>query len=101
MALSWNLYLLFLSGYVLCFAFFNIVTYLISSFYRKKFNQKSMRFGFLVSILLLLLFIPCQFLSKSEKDPYFIIEVLLLLGGSILSAWNSIILFLTMKKVRK
>ncbi len=101
MTFYFDIYNLLLCGYVLCFIFFNFIAYLISSFYRRKFNQKSMRFGFLSSIMLFILFIPCLFIMQERQMLCRIVQTLFLVTGSIASAWNSMVLFLTMKKVRK
>lgn len=101
MTFSWNVHHLFLAGYILCFIFLNIIASLIASFYRKKFDQKSMRLGFGTTILLLFLFIPSLFIVTPRQDLWAVIQALLLIGGSSASVWNSIVLFLTMKRVRK
>ena len=101
MVFSWNLQSLFLAGYVLCFIGLNSITYGISSFYRKKFSQRSARIGFLIAIVSFVLFFPCLFLTGPGAGPCKIIQTILLLCGSSASAWNSIVLFMTMKRVRK
>lgn len=101
MSLSWNLHNLFLAVYVLCFIVLNCITYCISSFYRKKFNQTSIRFGFLLAIFFAILFIPCLFISGPNKEVCRILQTLMIIGAGSASAWNAIVLFLTMKRVRK
>ncbi len=101
MTVSLNLHNILLSGYILCFIFLNIITSLIASFYRKKFNQKSMRLGFGFTILVLFLYIPCLFIVTPYQDLCRNAQTLLLITGSIASVWNSTTLFLTMKRVRK
>lgn len=98
---SGNLYTLFLTGYVLCFVFLNVITFLISSFYSNKFNQQSMRFGFLVAIVLFLLFIPSLYITIGKQGYIVIVQISILAIGSAASIWNCVVLFLTMKKVRK
>lgn len=92
---------IFLVGYMLCFIYLNFVAYLISSFYTKKFNQPSTKSGFFISIVLLLVFFT-SLLFKSTTIKYLTVaQMFLILVSSITSTWNSILLFLKMKKVRK
>ena len=96
-----NFNTILLVGYMICFIFLNIIAYLISSFYSKKFNQPSTKSGFFISILLLLFFIPSLLLNNTAIKYLTVIQMILILASSITSTWNSILLFLKMKKVRK
>jgi uncharacterized membrane protein YoaK (UPF0700 family) len=95
---AWQTQNVLLAGYVLCFVFLNGITYLISSFYRKKFNQVSLRVGFLIAMLAFSAYVPCLFI---HSDACKAVQTLLLLAGSGASIWNSVVLYLTMKQVRK
>jgi len=101
MTVTWNYHNLFLAVYILCFILLNGITYSISSFYRKKFNQQSVRFGFLLAILFSTLYLPCLFISGPNVEFCKMLQTLLIIGSGSFSAWNSIVLFLTMKRVRK
>jgi hypothetical protein len=90
-----------LVGYVLCFIFLNVITYLISTFYRRTIQHPSMRAGFLIAIITLSCFIPVHLITASNRGVLKIVELLLLLTGSGASLWNSIILYMNMKKVQK
>ena len=96
-----SLYTLLLTGYILCFVFLNAITFLISSFYSNKFNQRSMRRGFLTAIILFLLFIPSLFITVGPERYLLIFQITVLIIGSVMSLWNSVVLFQTMRKVRK
>ena len=88
---------LLLAGYILCFAFFNLVAYLISSFYQKKFNQPSPRTGFLVAIALGALYAVSQFVPGTGGMAA-AAKVILLFGASGTSAWSAATLYFTMKR---
>jgi hypothetical protein len=92
---------LLLSGYVLTIIGLNLICYLISSFYQKKFGEASPRLGFMsagaLSVLLAVaLWIPLGSASTTE-----LVQVALLWSSGVLSAVNSVQLYYTMKRVRK
>lgn len=101
MVITFEIYNIFLTGYVLCFIFFNYVTYLIASFYRGKFNQDLLRAGFIIAMVLYGIFIPCIFIEYKKIEICNIIKLIALICGSIASAWNAVVLYLTMRRVRK
>ena len=90
---------IFLAIYLVCFLFFNITTYLISDFYRKKFDTPLINRGFLASIVFLTIAIPLLFIDKSRVIAQ--LRLILLLTTALLSSWNSILLYITMRRVRK
>ncbi|HAJ79824.1 MAG TPA: hypothetical protein DCO75_08630 [Fibrobacteres bacterium] len=94
-------------GYFCSFACVNCIMYLISSFYRKKFNQSAPRSGFIIAMILTLLYVMSLFFTGSThnnvSDPEYIkiAGAFLLIGSATASAWSSILLFFTMKRTRK
>jgi hypothetical protein len=88
-----------LAGYVTFSIFLNFLALLISAFYEKKFNQTSPKVGFVIAIILSVIFIVFLFATKSNTVS--IISVFVLLGSSIASAFSVLNLFFTMRKVQK
>lgn len=87
------------AGYLFCYIVINFTAYLIATFYRKKFSHSLMNTGFVASIVFSFLAIPTLFLLKSQFATT--VKFILILASAILSSWNSIILYVTMRKVRK
>jgi uncharacterized membrane protein YoaK (UPF0700 family) len=92
---------LLLCGYVMFYVLMNILGLLISSFYKKKFNQPSPKIGFILAIILALVFIVV--VQLPSKTMVFIqhISTLLLISSATASIVSTLFLFLTMRKVRK
>jgi polyferredoxin len=92
---------LLLCGYVVFFILMNILGLLISSFYKKKFNQPSPKIGFFLAIVFALVFIVV--IQMPSKTIVFIqlISTLLLISSATASIVSTLFLFLTMRKVRK
>jgi hypothetical protein len=93
--------LLLIAGYVLCFIALNAVTFLISVFYRKKLQQPSPRWGFLIAIVLA--FLSCALLlgGRSGSTSFAMIERLSIAGSVIASGISTVNLFYIMRRVRK
>ena len=95
----------FCAGYLLAVACINLNLYLISAFYQKKFNQVSPRAGFIVSIVLTIIFVSSFFFSDpgqtAEWGHLRIARLILLLGSAVASGWSSAALYITMRKPRK
>ncbi|MBD3393643.1 MAG: hypothetical protein GF418_16080 [Chitinivibrionales bacterium] len=92
---------LLLTGYVLAFVFLNLLAYLISSFYQKKFDQPSPRTGFILAVALAVLYIACLFLGSGAPRGWRVVQMLVLFGSAIASASSAMALYYTMKRVRK
>jgi hypothetical protein len=90
-----------LASYILCFVFFNLLAYLISSFYQKKFGENSPRSGFLAAIVLALAYTGSLFASTEVYAGMAAARIFLLFGTALASAWSAISLYFTMKRVRK
>lgn len=90
-----------LACYIICFAFYNLIAFLISTFYRKKFNQPSPQAGFLVTIFFSVVLIISLFMRYSADETGAIFLIICLFCGSIASSASSIALYFTMKRVRK
>lgn len=93
------------AGYLLAISCINLNLYLISAFYRKKFNQLSPRGGFVLSILCAVLYVASFFFPDAGSSSVWynlrIVRIFLLCGSAVVSGWNSTILFITMRKPRK
>jgi uncharacterized membrane protein YoaK (UPF0700 family) len=87
--------------YVFVFTCINFISYLISHFYQKKFNQPSPRLGFLTAIFLALLSLVCILLRDRGPKTCSIILSILLTGSAIAATWSSVYLYTLMSKVRK
>jgi hypothetical protein len=91
-----------LIGYVLAFSFANVVSYLISRFYQKKFGQPAPTVGFVVAVVFSLLYAVS--LIGTWPVPVGALEAVktfLLCGCTVGSTWASLALYFTMKRVRK
>jgi len=90
-----------LTGYVLAFIILNLVAFLISSFYQKKFGQSSPRAGFIAAIICAALYAAALFIAAGRSPAAVALKVLCLFAGAIASTWSSTTLYFTMKRVRK
>jgi 4-hydroxybenzoate polyprenyltransferase len=92
---------LLLTTYVACFIFYNLVAFLISSFYRKKFNQPSPQSGFLIAALFALLYLGSLFAFSGEEGSRSKLMVIFLFCSCLASAGSSLALYFTMHRKRK
>jgi len=92
---------LLLGLYVLAMLSINLITFLISDFYRKKFSQPSPRFGFITSMIIGLIFIISLIVMHTHGNKYHLLQSYLLIGSGVLSILSSAKLLITMKRVRK
>jgi polyferredoxin len=90
-----------LCGYVMFYALMNILGLLISTFYKKKFNQPSPKIGFILAIILALVFIIIVQLPLKIIAFVPFVSALLLISSATASIVSTLFLFLTMRKVRK
>jgi hypothetical protein len=90
-----------LTIYVISFIFLNGIAFLISSFYRRKFNQPSPQFGFLLTTFFALLYVASLFVHYSTAEIEGMLKVIFLFCSSIASIASAIALYFTMTKVRK
>jgi FtsH-binding integral membrane protein len=91
---------LLLAGYVLCFIFANVVAFLVSAFYRKKFNQPSPQSGFVVAVILAAVYITSVFFRYHPLHIHTIVQILVVFAGAIASVLSAMSLYYTMKKRR-
>ncbi len=92
---------IFLTGYIAAFAVLNLVAYLISSFYQKKFSQPSPRKGFLVAIALAIAYNAGLVAGRSPGAALAVTRLIALFASSIASAYSAVALYHTMKRARK
>ncbi|NLD94167.1 MAG: hypothetical protein GX639_16025 [Fibrobacter sp.] len=92
---------LLLCGYVMFFIMINILGLLISSFYKRKFNQPSPKTGFILAIIIAFaLIIVIQIPSKTIVFIQ-LVSSFLFISSATASIVSTLFLFLTMRKVRK
>jgi hypothetical protein len=93
------------AGYLLAVSCINLNLYLVSAFYQKKFNQVTPRAGFLISVLLSVLYLASFFFSDpgaaSGWGHLRLFRFFFLTAGAAASAWSSASLYITMRKPRK
>ncbi len=93
------------SGYVLMIAWVNCTMYLISSFYRKKFNQPAPRYGFITAIIFAILYVASLFFtgaaSTAQANIFEGIRTTCIIGSAVASGWSSVNLLIVMKRARK
>jgi D-alanyl-lipoteichoic acid acyltransferase DltB (MBOAT superfamily) len=87
--------------YVLAIVCLNLIAYLISNFYRKKFNQSAPWFGFLATVILGLAIVASQLFRADNAPTVEHVQNALLIAASIASLVSAIGLYITMRKVRK
>jgi hypothetical protein len=90
-----------LSGYILFSSTLNIFALLISSFYKKSLNKTSPKAGFVVAILLALLFLVFHILEQKGILLFQVLSIIALLGSGLASIMSILALFFTMNKIQK
>ncbi|MBN1130518.1 MAG: hypothetical protein JXA71_16115 [Chitinispirillaceae bacterium] len=93
-------YVLF-TGYVLCFVVLNVFAVLVSLFYRKNFQRSSPRWGFLVSMVLSLVFLATLLAARNGSLFLAMASRIALAGAIVTSMFSSLSLYVLMRKVRK
>jgi hypothetical protein len=95
-------YHVLLMAYVACLLGMTLISFFISAFYRKKFQQRSPRIPFVLAFLLGLVFLAGYGATHGGPSPLGrSVQFYALLGSGILSMYGSLSLYLTMRKVRK
>lgn len=94
-------YQVLLVAYIVPVLGINIIAFLISDFYRKKFSQPSPRLGFLAAIGLGVLAAVAAVFYPASPGLVRMAQSYLLLGSGILSIYSAVSLHLTMKRVRR
>jgi|WetSurMetagenome_2_1015567.scaffolds.fasta_scaffold53021_3 hypothetical protein len=89
------------TGYVLCFIGLNIIAVLISLFYRKNFQRSSPRWGFLVSMILSVLFLATLLAARNGSLLLATAAKTALAGAALTSMYSCLSLYALMRKVRK
>jgi low temperature requirement protein LtrA len=89
------------TGYVLCFIGCNIIAVLISLFYRKNFQRSSPRWGFLISMILSVLFLATLLAARNGSLLLATAAKIALTGAALTSLYSCLSLYALMRKVRK
>ena len=92
---------LLLTGYVISSSLLNVVALFISSFYQHRLHQSSPRAGFVIAVIFSLLYIALLFFGTSGSVLTAVLSVISLLGYGIASSYSILMLFFTMRSVRK
>ena len=90
-----------LAGYVFSSSLLNIVALFISSFYQHRLHQSSPQAGFIIAIIFSFLYIGLLFIGTPESILTGMLSVISLLGYGIASSYSILMLFFTMRSVRK
>jgi hypothetical protein len=90
-----------LAGYVFTSSILNIVALFISSFYQHRLHQPSPQTGFVIAVIFSFVYILQLFLGTPASVVTSIISVVSLLGYGIASSFSILMLFFTMRSVRK
>jgi hypothetical protein len=90
-----------LAGYVFTSSVLNIVALFISSFYQHRLHQSSPQAGFVIAIIFSFVYIFLLFFGTSDSIVTGVISVISLLGYGISSSFSILMLFFTMRSVRK
>ena len=96
-----GVYHLLLMAYVLLAVSLNLLAYLISDFYRKKFNHPAPRGGFLTAIVLCVALALSSTIRDVDAPLAEAIQNILMFAAGVVSLYSSISLYFTMKKVRR
>ena len=90
-----------LAGYVFSSSLLNIVALFISSFYRHRLHQSSPQAGFVIAIVFSFIYIGLLFFGTPGSVAAGVVSVVSLLGYGIASSYSILMLFFTMRSVRK
>jgi hypothetical protein len=90
-----------LAGYVFSTSLLNIVALFISSFYQHRLHQSSPQVGFVIAIMFSFTYIFMLFFGSSDSITTSIVSVVALLGYGISSSFSILMLYFTMRSVRK
>ncbi|HEX2958413.1 MAG TPA: hypothetical protein VHO70_16375 [Chitinispirillaceae bacterium] len=90
-----------LISYILFCCSLNFFAFLISAFYKKSLQKSSPKAGFIVAIVLALLFVVIDLYGINQNTPLQILSVIFLLGSGVASIISIIALFTTMSKIQK
>ena len=90
-----------LTGYVFSSSLLNIVALFISSFYQHRLHQSSPQAGFVIAVLFSFIYIGLLFFGTPGSVFTGVLSVISLLGYGIASSYSVLMLFFTMRSVRK
>lgn len=90
-----------LAGYIFSGSLLNIVALFISSFYQHRLRQSSPQAGFVIAVIFSFVFIVLLFFGTPNSSASRIISVISLLVYGIASSYSVLMLFFTMRSVRK
>lgn len=89
------------AGYVFTGALFNIVALFISSFYQHSLKQSSPQAGFVIAVIFSFMYIALLFLRSSKSPMVDIFSFVSLIGYGVASMYSILMLFVTMRSIRK
>ena len=90
-----------LAGYVFSSSLLNIVALFISSFYQHRLHQPSPQAGFVIAVIFSFVYIILLFVGTAGSMAAGIVSVVSLIVYGITSSYSILMLFFTMRNVRK
>ena len=90
-----------LAGYVFSSSLLNVVALFISSFYQHRLHQSSPQAGFVIAVIFSFLYMGLLFFATPGSMFTGVLSVISLLGYGIASSYSVLLLFFTMRSVRK
>lgn len=90
-----------LAGYVFSGSLLNIVALFISSFYQHRLHQPSPQAGFVIAVIFSFVYIILLFVGTDGSMGAGIVSVVSLIVYGITSSYSILMLFFTMRNVRK
>jgi len=89
------------AGYVFTGSLFNIVALFISTFYQHSLKQSSPQAGFVVAVVFSFVYIALLFFGSPRTSLVEIISFISVIGYGISSTYSVLMLFITMRSIRK
>lgn len=90
-----------LAGYVFTGSLMNIVALFISTFYQHSLKQNSPQAGFVIAVMFSFVYIGLLFLGSPNMPFINILRFGSLIGYGISSSYSILMLFITMRSIRK
>lgn len=98
MSVSFSVVTILTVIYIICFIFFNIFGYYITSFYKKRFKQDFFQLGFLLAVIGGIVAIPLQVIDIPEVPTYSIIKSIIIYITTAGATINALLLYKKMTK---
>jgi len=90
-----------LAGYVFTGSVMNIVALFISTFYQHSLKQNSPQAGFVIAVMFSFVYIALLFIGTPNMPFVNIMRFVSLIGYAVSSSYSVLMLFITMRSIRK